>query len=118
MLVPIHSMWMKVLTPRLILAQAECSYLSQRPLDTPFNEPPRIDSPSDICRQCVACRQIVPRTNLLRILHDRKTGAIVVLQPTSKKRISSGRSAYLCLQQSCLHTALKGKKIQKALKTS
>lgn len=68
-------------------------------------------------RQCAACRQFYDRTGLFRIVHNRQTSDIVVLDPGDARRVIFGRSTYLCGTETCLKMALKGRKIQKALKT-
>lgn len=85
---------------------------------------PQSNTPADIAghrtieRQCLACRQMFPREQMLRLLHNRQHKTTCLLKPFQKHEPVSGRSAYLCLSESCLSVALKGKKIQKALKTS
>ena len=62
-------------------------------------------------RQCVSCRQIKDRKNLIKIT---KTADSVVLNPDS---LTFGRSVYLCYNKSCIETALKKNKLDKILKT-
>ena len=47
-------------------------------------------------RTCVACKQVRPKRELLRIV--RTPDGHVLLDPTGKK---SGRGAYLCAKRSC-----------------
>jgi uncharacterized protein len=84
--------------------------------ETPPHEPP--EGQEKLLRQCVACRTLVPRERLLRIVTDRKQPAVYVVPPWQNRHVASGRSAYLCPNETCLRVALKGKKIQKALKTT
>jgi uncharacterized protein len=71
-----------------------------------------------ITRQCVACRKEFERTDLFRLVHRRDDASFRLLNPPQAEKISSGRSAYLCSSEACLQIALKGKKLQKSLKTS
>jgi len=65
-------------------------------------------------RKCIACGQLKPRSELIRITKEHASGDIIV-QPNSKV---FGRSAYLCYNQECINEALKKKKLNKALRTS
>ena len=65
-------------------------------------------------RKCIACGQLKPRSELIRITKEHASGDIIV-QPNSKV---FGRSAYLCYNQECINEALKKKKLYKALRTS
>lgn len=71
-----------------------------------------------IYRQCLSCRALFPRPELIRIVHERQPASFRVIQPSEPRQVYIGRSAYLCLSEDCLRKALKGRKIQKALKTS
>jgi predicted RNA-binding protein YlxR (DUF448 family) len=61
-------------------------------------------------RTCVACREILPKRSLIRIVRSPQG---VVIDPTGKL---AGRGAYLHLQQSCWESGLKGA-LASALKT-
>ena len=63
-------------------------------------------------RTCIACRQIRPKRDLIRIVRL-PTGEIEVDQ-TGK---ISGRGAYLCPNEACWERALTGKYLEHALKT-
>jgi len=65
-------------------------------------------------RKCIACGELKPLEQLIKITKEYKSGNIVV-QPNSK---IFGRSAYLCYNQECINGALKKKKLNRALKTS
>ena len=64
-------------------------------------------------RKCVGCGEFKPRENLIRIMKNQEGGNIVI-NPNSK---TFGRSAYLCYNQSCIETALKKNRLNKALKS-
>ena len=64
--------------------------------------------PRTVLRRCVACRQLLDRQNLWRIIRDHQDG--VVLDG------GMGRSAYLCPNEACLEEARRRKRIQKALR--
>ena len=66
-----------------------------------------------ISRRCAGCGKILPREQLLRITKCYKTGEIIV-SPDSKQ---FGRSVYLCYNSECLKTAIKKKRLQKALRS-
>ena len=61
-----------------------------------------------VLRRCVACRKLLNRKELWRVVRDYQDG--VVLDK------GMGRSAYLCPQENCLKEALQRKRLQKALK--
>ena len=62
-------------------------------------------------RTCVACRQVEGKRALIRIV---RTTAGVVVDPTGKL---AGRGAYLQPVQRCWAIILRGKRIDKALRT-
>ena len=64
-------------------------------------------------RKCVGCGEFKTRENLIRIMKTDKDGLVV--NPNSK---TFGRSAYLCYNQSCIESAFKKSKLNKALKTN
>ncbi|MDY6833704.1 MAG: YlxR family protein [Chloroflexota bacterium] len=64
-------------------------------------------------RTCVGCRGVKPKEQLIRLSLD-NSGWIVV---DSNKRVM-GRGAYLCSATTCQEKALKGNKIEKALRTT
>jgi Predicted nucleic-acid-binding protein implicated in transcription termination len=61
-------------------------------------------------RMCVGCRVMKNKKELIRVV--RTPDGSVVLDTTGKK---SGRGAYVCADPECLHLAVKGKRLQKAL---
>jgi predicted RNA-binding protein YlxR (DUF448 family) len=61
-----------------------------------------------ILRRCVACRQLLDRNLLWRIVRDHRDGVLL--------EQGMGRSAYLCPQESCLEEAQRRKRLQKALR--
>ena len=65
-------------------------------------------------RKCVACGEFKPRETLIRITKKHDDGQLVI-NPNSK---IFGRSAYLCYNQSCIESAFKKSKLNKALKTN
>ena len=64
-------------------------------------------------RKCIACGELKPREELIKITKEHKSGNIVI-QPDST---TFGRSVYLCYNQECINTVLK-KGINKPLKAS
>lgn len=61
-------------------------------------------------RMCVACRQMTPKKELLRIVRTPEN--IVKPDPTGK---ASGRGAYLCRNAQCLERAKKTRALERAL---
>lgn len=53
-------------------------------------------------RTCVACREILPKRALIRVVHSSQG---VVIDPTGK---IAGRGAYLHMKRSCWERGLKG----------
>ena len=65
-------------------------------------------SAKPILRRCVACRQLLDRRHLWRVIRDQKDGVLLDL--------GMGRSAYLCPKEECLEEARRRKRLQKALR--
>lgn len=61
-----------------------------------------------ILRRCVACRELLDRSQLWRVIRDHKDGLVL--------DDGMGRSAYLCQTESCLDEARRRKRLQKALR--
>ena len=61
-----------------------------------------------ILRRCVACRQLLDRSLLWRIVRDHRDGVLLDK--------GMGRSAYLCPRESCIEEAQRRKRLQKALR--
>ena len=65
-------------------------------------------------RKCIGCNEFKDRDSLIKITKEYNSGKIF-FNPDCK---TFGRSAYLCYNQSCIDSALKKNKLNKALKTS
>lgn len=63
-------------------------------------------------RTCIACHQIKPKRDLIRIVHS-SNGRVEV--DTSGKK--SGRGVYLCKSRVCWETGLKWERLEHTLKT-
>ena len=61
-----------------------------------------------ILRRCVACRQLLDRRQLWRVIRDHQDGVLLDQ--------GMGRSAYLCPNEDCLEEARRRKRLQKALR--
>ena len=61
-------------------------------------------------RMCVACRQMMPKKDLIRIV--RTPEGEVVVDLTGRK---NGRGAYLCRSRDCLARAIKIRALERAL---
>ncbi|MAB54535.1 MAG: DNA-binding protein [Synechococcus sp. CPC35] len=61
-----------------------------------------------ILRRCVACRQLMDRNLLWRVIRDHRDGVLL--------DSGMGRSAYLCPRKSCLEETYRRKRLQKALR--
>jgi predicted RNA-binding protein YlxR (DUF448 family) len=64
-------------------------------------------------RTCVACRQVRPKLELIRLVRI-IDGSVEV--DTGEKR--AGRGAYLCQSPECWETGLKGGRLEYALRTT
>jgi predicted RNA-binding protein YlxR (DUF448 family) len=64
-------------------------------------------------RTCIACKQIRPKRELIRVV--RTPDGHIILDPTSKK---SGRGAYVCARRSCWDIALKKGKLEREFETT
>ena len=64
-------------------------------------------------RQCVGCREMIPKKDLLRVI--RTPEEEVVLDTTGKQ---NGRGAYLCRSAECFAKARKTKGLERSLKVS
>lgn len=73
-------------------------------------------SSNENLRLCVACRQLRPRREMVRLLQDRKRNRVLCYEPNVFDTKVFGRSVYVCPQETCVRQALKGKRLQKALK--
>ncbi len=60
-------------------------------------------------RQCIGCREMKPKRDLLRIL--RTPGGELLLDDTGKK---NGRGAYLCRDIQCFAKARKSKALERS----
>lgn len=63
-------------------------------------------------RMCVTCRTMRPKRELIRLVASQD--GIIALDPTGKK---PGRGAYVCRSRHCLEQAIRGRKLDKGLKT-
>ena len=63
---------------------------------------------SPVLRRCVACRQLLDRSLLWRVIRDHKDGVLLDR--------GMGRSAYLCPTEACLDEARRRKRLNKALR--
>ena len=61
-----------------------------------------------VLRRCVACRQLLDRRQLWRVIRDHQDGVLL--------DEGMGRSAYLCPKEACLEDARRRKRLQKALR--
>ena len=64
-------------------------------------------------RQCVGCREMVPKKELLRVIRTPEEN--VVLDSTGKQ---NGRGAYLCKSLECFQKARKSKGLERSLKVA
>lgn len=63
-------------------------------------------------RMCVACRQMKPKSELIRIV---KNGDAVLIDGSGKK---SGRGAYICKNAECVKTAKSRRALSRHFKTA
>lgn len=64
-------------------------------------------------RMCVGCQEMKPKKQMIRLV--RTPNETIEVDLTGKL---SGRGAYLCPGEDCFKKAVKGKKLEKALKKS
>ncbi len=64
-------------------------------------------------RQCVGCREMKPKRELIRII--RTAEEEILVDATGKK---NGRGAYICPSRKCLEQAMKNKGLERSLKTA
>lgn len=64
-------------------------------------------------RQCVGCREMKSKRELIRIIHTEENE--ILIDATGKK---NGRGAYICPNQDCLAKAIKSKGLERSLKTA
>ncbi|SFG49662.1 hypothetical protein SAMN05660649_01835 [Desulfotomaculum arcticum] len=62
-------------------------------------------------RMCLGCQEMKSKRELIRVV--RTPEETVEIDPTGKR---SGRGAYVCPNNECLEKAIKGKRLEKALK--
>lgn len=62
-------------------------------------------------RQCVGCREMKPKRELLRII--RTTEDELFVDATGKK---NGRGAYICPNRTCLERAMQSRGLERSLK--
>jgi len=67
-----------------------------------------VNTSRPVLRRCVACRQLLDRSTLLRVIRDHKNGVLL--------DNGMGRSAYLCPSEACFEEARRRKKLQKSLR--
>jgi len=67
-----------------------------------------VKTPRPVLRRCVACRQLLDRRQLWRVIRDHRDGVLL--------DVGVGRSAYLCPKETCLEEARRRKRLQKALR--
>jgi predicted RNA-binding protein YlxR (DUF448 family) len=64
-------------------------------------------------RTCIACGKIQPKRKMVRLV--RMTDDNIEIDLSGKK---AGRGAYLCRMEECWDSALKGNRVERALKIS
>ena len=64
-------------------------------------------------RQCLGCREMKPKRELMRIVRPPDGGAVFL----DEKGKANGRGAYVCPNEACLKKAVKSRALQRALET-
>jgi len=67
-----------------------------------------VNEPRPVLRRCVACRELLDRQQLWRVIRDHREGVLLDR--------GMGRSAYLCPTEACLDEARRRKRLNKALR--
>ena len=60
-------------------------------------------------RMCLGCQEMRPKKELIRIVKTPED--MIEVDPGGKR---SGRGAYICPVEECLHKAIKGRRLEKA----
>jgi uncharacterized protein len=63
-------------------------------------------------RTCIACRQVKPKREMVRIVKTMNEGVMV-----DEKGKQAGRGAYLCKTKKCWQDGLKGNRLEFVLRT-
>lgn len=64
-------------------------------------------------RTCIACRQMRPKRELVRIVRTPE-GSLVI----DERGKAAGRGAYLCRRRSCFSLGMRGGRLEHALRTA
>ena len=64
-------------------------------------------------RQCLGCREMIPKSELIRIV--RSSDGDFTVDATGKQ---SGRGAYICRKSECLKKAVSSKALERSFKVS
>lgn len=64
-------------------------------------------------RQCLGCREMIPKSELIRIV--RSSDGDFTVDATGKQ---SGRGAYICRKSECLKKAVSSKVLERSFKVS
>lgn len=64
-------------------------------------------------RQCLGCREMIPKSELIRIV--RSSDGNFTVDATGKQ---SGRGAYICRKSECLKKAVSSKALERSFKVS
>ena len=64
-------------------------------------------------RQCLGCREMIPKSELIRIV--RSSDGDFTVDATGKQ---SGRGAYICRSRECLEKAIKNHGLERSLKAA
>jgi len=67
-----------------------------------------VNNQRPVLRRCVACRELLDRQQLWRVIRDPQDGVLLDR--------GMGRSAYLCPTEACLDEARRRKRLNKALR--
>ena len=54
-------------------------------------------------RMCISCRQMKPQSELIRVVRENGTGAVL----TDNEKKLFGRGAYVCAEAECINKAIK-----------
>ena len=66
-------------------------------------------------RQCLGCREMKPKKELIRVVRPPEGGGEIHLDFRGK---DNGRGAYLCPNPACLKRAVKSKALERAFSTA
>mgnify|MGYP002416134991 CR=1 FL=1 len=67
-------------------------------------------------RQCVGCRELKPKKDMIRVITDCSATGYYIKKYWDNTGRKNGRGAYVCPNSECLRAAIKNKGLERSLK--